>query len=120
MATSTIKAEADYIVEQGTSGNWTYRKWNSGWAEAWGVVSLASAAFSASGNIYYRQITNNAYPSGVFKESGVKYGFANSQFGNIGAATLGIGASDFSLTVLSAVSTARNVTVFVYLKGEWR
>lgn len=25
----------DYIVEQGTSGNWTYRKWNSGIAECW-------------------------------------------------------------------------------------
>lgn len=24
---------ADYIVQQGTSGNWTYRKWNSGVAE---------------------------------------------------------------------------------------
>lgn len=25
----------DYIVEQGTSGIWTYRKWNSGIAECW-------------------------------------------------------------------------------------
>lgn len=29
---------ADYIVEQGTSGIWTYRKWNSGIAECWGRV----------------------------------------------------------------------------------
>ena len=27
---------ADYVVEQGTSGIWTYRKWNSGIAECWG------------------------------------------------------------------------------------
>ena len=27
---------ADYIVEQGTSGIWTYRKWNSGLGEYWG------------------------------------------------------------------------------------
>ena len=26
---------ADYVVEQGTSGIWTYRKWNSGIAECW-------------------------------------------------------------------------------------
>ena len=26
----------DYIVEQGTSGIWTYRKWNSGFGEYWG------------------------------------------------------------------------------------
>lgn len=26
----------DYVVETGTSGIWTYRKWNSGIAECWG------------------------------------------------------------------------------------
>lgn len=26
----------DYVVEYGTSGNWKYRKWNSGTAECWG------------------------------------------------------------------------------------
>ena len=31
-----ITAEKDYIVEQGTSGIWTYRKWKSGIAECWG------------------------------------------------------------------------------------
>lgn len=30
---------ADYIVEQGTSGIWTYRKWNSGTAECYGTLS---------------------------------------------------------------------------------
>ncbi len=28
----------DYIVEQDTVGNWTYRKWNSGVAECWCVI----------------------------------------------------------------------------------
>lgn len=37
---------ADYVVEQGTSGIWTYRKWNSGIAECWGYWS----AENASGN----------------------------------------------------------------------
>ena len=26
----------DYVIEQGTEGIWTYRKWNSGLAECWG------------------------------------------------------------------------------------
>ena len=37
-----IPADADIVVEQGTSGIWTYRKWNSGIAEAWGRKSDAS------------------------------------------------------------------------------
>ena len=44
MATSTIKAEADYIVEQGTSDIWTYRKWNSGITECWGKRQSTAAS----------------------------------------------------------------------------
>ena len=32
--------EKDYIVEQGVSGMWTYRKWASGIAECWGVQDV--------------------------------------------------------------------------------
>lgn len=32
----------DYVIEQGISGIWTYRKWYSGIAECWGVSSGAS------------------------------------------------------------------------------
>ena len=31
---------ADYVVGEGTSGKWTYRKWASGVAEAWGTVTI--------------------------------------------------------------------------------
>lgn len=30
---------ADFVIEQGTSDIWTYRKWNSGIAECWGTSS---------------------------------------------------------------------------------
>lgn len=42
----------DYVVEQGTSGNWTYRKWNSGIAELWGTYTGTSVTPTAWGNIY--------------------------------------------------------------------
>lgn len=35
MASGTIQQSASYIVEQGTSGIWTYRKWSDGIAECW-------------------------------------------------------------------------------------
>ena len=31
----------DYVVERGTSGVWTYRKWNSGFAECWGYHTVS-------------------------------------------------------------------------------
>ena len=43
----------DYVVAQGTDGIWTYRKWNSGVAECWGVnkrnTSLASNSHATIG-----------------------------------------------------------------------
>lgn len=33
----------DYIVAQGTSGIWFYRKWNSGLAEFWGGKQISGA-----------------------------------------------------------------------------
>ena len=44
---------ADFVVEQGTSGIWTYRKWNSGVAECWGVHTMTSACNLAWGTLYY-------------------------------------------------------------------
>lgn len=41
------KEDNDYIVEQGTSGIWTYRKWNSGVAECWGSLSVKTAIKTA-------------------------------------------------------------------------
>lgn len=40
--------KADYVVEQGTSGIWTYRKWNSGIAECWGLYTNSSITFTAA------------------------------------------------------------------------
>ncbi len=43
----------DYIVEQGLSGTWFYRKWNSGIAECWGEQSFTISLEAVSTNIYY-------------------------------------------------------------------
>ena len=54
---------ADYIVEQGTSGIWTYRKWNSGVAECWGRTSISGLTtsvnlpFTFADSFYETQVT---------------------------------------------------------------
>jgi hypothetical protein len=62
----------DYVIEQGTSGIWTYRKWNSGVSECWGHNYLGdniALSTSMAGGVY----SNNSYnargetlPSGLF------------------------------------------------------
>lgn len=39
---------ADFIIEQGTSGMWTYEKYNSGKVKLWGKVSKSVPAKTAS------------------------------------------------------------------------
>lgn len=60
-----IVPSADYIVEQGTSGNWTYRKWNSGIAECWGTHNPSSSASGTEGGLYFQSIYID-FPSGLF------------------------------------------------------
>ena len=58
---------ADYIVEQGTSGIWAYRKWNSGIAECWGTHEenmIINTQTSISG-LYYKSFDLNL-PTGLF------------------------------------------------------
>ena len=72
---ASIKAlSVDYIVEQGTSGIWTYRKWNSGIAECWGRKTWSSpvAVTTSWGGICESSSQSNIeYPSNLFIESPV-------------------------------------------------
>lgn len=43
----------DFVVEQGTSGSWSYRKWLSGVAECWITVTHSTAVTKAWGSLYY-------------------------------------------------------------------
>lgn len=55
----------DFIVERGTSGIWTYRKWNSGIAECWGTIAPASHSITTAwGAIYTKDnaIARQSYP----------------------------------------------------------
>lgn len=56
---------ADYVVETGTSGIWTYEKWESGKAKCWGVKNYGNISIdTAWGNVYIKSnaISAIAYP----------------------------------------------------------
>lgn len=68
---------ADFIVEQGTSGIWTYRKWASGIAECWyNNYNVGSCAFTngpygtgTGHGAYYLWKSDYMYPSNLFIEA---------------------------------------------------
>lgn len=113
---------ADYVAEQATSGIWTYRKWDSGIAECWGIQSLGTKAItSAYGNGFYASADTINLPSGLFTS------VTNVQATSRDTAGYGtwFNVSNISTTAvtgymygISSVSTG--VTLSLYVVGKWR
>lgn len=115
---------ADYVVEQGTSGIWTYRKWNSGIAECWGYKQT-SGTFSTWGSIYSHDVPAEAYPSGLFIEAPTCVGSAKCTGGNsAGGINTNGGTKDsacgFTLVRGTALSGTLDFIAYWVAKGRWK
>ena len=115
---------ADFVTEQGTSGIWRYRKWNSGIAECWGTYS-ASIQVTTSAAPYggYRSAQLNApnYPSGLFTAAPVVTMTASHSQGywvnNVADGTST--NAKFYLSCGSSLSAATR-GVHIHAMGKWK
>lgn len=115
----------DYIVEQGISGIWTYRKWNSGIAECWGKQSETVDITTAFGNMYRTQSVSimSNYPNGLFNAPPILTYSVESNVSVIATPndTLGTSTSTQSVQILRPTSRAStNVTIYWIAKGQWK
>ena len=114
---------ADYIVERGTSGIWTYRKLASGDAECWGTTSKVANINIAQGNIYTSQELTEAFPSTLFtdiKAVEVSKGSYDSNTGIFGSAW-NLDAHVVRATVFRGNSSTNNtVNLSFHLLGKWK
>lgn len=116
------KTVVDYIVEQGTSGIWTYRKWASGIAECWGVDSRSRAMTIQYGTAYYSDIPNITFPSGLFVSAPTVIA-SRSNVGNAtGLVTVSVGCDDSKVSgyAYSATSLTTEVSIAIHAKGRWK
>ena len=111
-----------HIVEEAyhTTNDWSYRKWSDGTAECWKKVSLTSGSFTATGNVYYRTASGYSFPSNFF--NGIPDTvLVNTDMGNVGAGSAtNVTKTSFAMTIVSAVSTSRAITIGVYAVGTWK
>ena len=57
----------DYIIEEGSTGDWNYRKWANGTAECWRVWYSGSFAPTGQvGGFYYRVTNAENLPTDLF------------------------------------------------------
>ena len=74
----------DYIIEEGTEGIWSYRVWNSGFAEAWGTQTFTTMTASQPwGSLYYDVLASVlTFPNGLFSSAPDIQLTLNGQGGN--------------------------------------
>ena len=121
---SKSHSTSDYIVDQGTSGVWTYRKWNSGIAELWGYHYVNTACNVGWG--YMLETAGIALPNFPFTFKSTPYGFYSWNGGG-GAAfveqcaptTTGAGGTWLARPGNTTAMTFSG-NIYMYIMGRWK
>lgn len=118
-----VSSGIDHIVEEGTSGGWTYRKWSSGIAECWILTTArVEASSSTSGNIYYGDSEAISFPI-TFTEAPT-LALATTQTASSTTAwsvAISLSTTSFILRVFRGASvTAGNYKYSAHALGRWK
>ena len=111
-----------FVVSQGTEGIWTYRKWNSGIAECWGMYQYSTTGTTQWGNIYYNTPTASiAFPTSFFIETPVVSALqvANGVQGMVAVSS--VDTTTVKLYNVRGASTGSGTLIFsVHAIGRWK
>ena len=117
----------DYVVEQGESGNWTYKKWNSGEVECWyhanyGTITLSTALGTdivSNGFRFTFPFEFSEVPTCIVCYEGNSTGYAEMQaVGAGGGATTTQSAMYRLVRIGSATISLTNNMFSIYVKGK--
>lgn len=118
----------DFVIEQGTNGIWTYRKWSSGLAECWGVTTEDVFGLdTAYAGVYYSEPTDGGklgsagFPSGLFSELPAHINVQNyGTPGLIGCHISGISKDAVTFYVSNPIRADLSLRFSVEAKGRWK
>lgn len=108
---------ADFVVAEGKSTYWYYRKWNSGKAEIWGSATIQGTEPTSMMGGYYSYGTTPEYP---FTLTGVHSIVANGRLGT------GIGWTTTSTTTTNGTiycvgnQNSKSITYSCCVYGSWK
>ena len=110
----------DFIVEEGSSANWYYRKWDSGFAECWGKHQVKISNYTTVNGFY--GFAEKFYLPFTFTETVKK--IYNVQIGNgfgmPASGGMGDTASDVTIHGLGNAGGMQTVTAQIYVWGNWK
>lgn len=110
MATSNITNNPS-IVESGTSGIWTYRKWSDGTAECWGKSTNSAGAAQRNYRINY--------PTGLFISEPVLSACGNCD-GAVNSGVRYVNTTAIFCDVWITSESAAASKLYVYAIGKWK
>ena len=116
------------IIESGTDGIWTWRKWADGTAECWGTsASRSITSWSQWGGLYYGNpyTVYDNYPSGLFIDSPSCQAQVANRTGDMFLVAGGSGNKDHTLSFYPARGATWSggtytYTVSYYAIGKWK
>ena len=98
----------DYVIEDGYTDGWYWRKWYSGIAECWGDFSHSFSITDATGDVYFATSqTYETFPAGLFYD--IKTCFIAPQPGS---------ANISGIEYAGGISTSRTMSYFPYRIGS--
>lgn len=113
------------VIEAGTSGIWTYRKWSDGTAECWARTAVTTYTHTTTSGYGYYTSANFALPDGLFQT--VTAGFSNRAQGSgstpsntlITVNGRELTTSNFGVWIQSASSGSQSISISLYVIGKW-
>lgn len=109
------------VVETGTSGIWTYRKWSDGTAECWGTNTVNLNINNSYGGICFGNLGTINLPAGLFLEAPTMNISTNLRGGVGGATAREITNTSFALYLWNGVAyNATNISYHTHAIGKWK
>lgn len=112
----------DYVIDYGTEGIWTYRKWSSGIAECWGTYNGTHGHYSTAFGGYGYNTGDINYPTNLFID--VPEQFVSVRIdGGFGIYAGDVNTSTASTTRIYAISSASGsqpLTAKIHAIGKWK
>ena len=110
----------DFIIEQGTSGIWTYRKWYSGISECWGSSIVNAICSNQSGGVYFSDEKTISLPSGLFVRAPITNITCIDPWSWISTTSTSAIVITFKIIRGSNYPNAYDTTVLLSAKGNWK
>ena len=116
----TTKETADYVVAQGTSGGWTYRKWANGTAECW-FYGYNSLTYGNEANGLYGGYGTVTFPFAFYAIPVVVYScHLTNGYDWSGKAMVSTSNFNFYGVSQSSLASTTSVTIYAYAIGRWK